>query len=310
MKTKSWLIVAAACALLLLPPVGLPRFYIYLMSIILAYSLLATSLNFVLGYGGVYQFHHCVFSGAGAYACAILITKMGLSPWIAFVAGPIVSVALSLVIGVICARLSKLYYGMLQMSLGSLIWVATYRGGAFTGGDDGIHGIPMPDVISSYGGAYYFVFIITALSILAMYIILKAPFGSVLQGLRDNSLRSSMIGVNVRAHQLLALMIAGFFAGVSGVLFVVIETTVFPDMIFWTLSMETMIMCLLGGWLSFLGPAVGAALIVLIRTFVSTFTVYWGFFLGVILMLVIFFLPNGVMGLLEAKFKPRPIAED
>lgn len=310
MKTKTWLITACAMALLLLLPLGLPRFYIYLASTILAYALLATSLNFVLGYGGVYQFHHCVFSGAGAYACAILITREGFSPWIAFVIGPIVSVVLSLIIGVICARLSKLYYGMLQMSLGSLIWIATFRGGNFTGGDDGIHGIPLPGIISSYGGAYYFVLIVAALSFLVMYIVLKAPFGSVLQGLRDNSLRSSMIGVNVRVHQLLALMIAGFFAGVAGVLFVVIEATVFPDLLFWTLSMETMIMCLLGGWLSFLGPALGAALIVLLRTFISNYTVYWGFFLGVVLMLVIFFLPNGAIGLLEEKFRKKPILEE
>jgi branched-chain amino acid transport system permease protein len=296
-------------ALLLLLPLGLPRFYIYLASLILAYALLATSLNFVLGYGGVYQFHHCAFSGVGAYACALLITRGGFSPWIAFVVGPVVSIVLSLIIGLICARLSKLYYGMLQMSLGALIWVATYRGGSFTGGDDGIHGIPIPDIISSYGGTYYFVLIIAALSLFAMYTILKSPFGSVLQGTRDNSLRSSMIGVNVRAHQLLALMIAGFFAGVAGVLFVVIETTVFPDMLFWTLSMEAMIMCLLGGWLSYLGPALGAALIVLLRTFISTYTVYWGFFLGVILMLVIFFLPNGAIGLVEEKLKRRPITE-
>jgi len=306
MKRTTWLIACACLLLLFFLPLGLSRFYIYLASTILAYSLLATSLNFVLGYGGVYQFHHCVFSGAAAYACAILITRAGLSPWIAFLIGPVVAVALSLIIGLICARLSKLYYGMLQMSLGSLIWVATYRGGNFTGGDDGIHGIPLPAIISSYSGAYYFVFIVAALSILVMYLILKAPFGSVLQGLRDNSLRSSMLGVNVRVHQLLALMIAGFFAGVAGVLFVVIEASVFPDMLFWSLSMETMIMCLLGGWLSFLGPALGAALIVLLRTFISNYTVYWGFFLGVILMLVIFFLPNGVMGLVEEKLKKRP----
>jgi branched-chain amino acid transport system permease protein len=309
-KTKTWIIIAAAMAVLLLLPLGLPRFYIYLASTVMAYSLLATSLNFVLGYGGVYQFHHCAFSGIGAYACAILITRAGVSPWIAFLAAPIVSVALSLIIGLICARLSKLYYGMLQMSLGALLWVAIYRGGSFTGGDDGIHGVPMPDIISSYTGTYYFVLILAAVSLLVMYKILNAPFGRVLQGLRDNALRSSMIGVNVTVHQILALMIAGFFAGVSGVLFVAIETTVFPDMLFWTLSMETMIMCLLGGWLSFLGPALGAALIVILRTFISGFTVYWGFFLGIILMLVIFFLPNGAIGLIEEKFRKRSISED
>jgi branched-chain amino acid transport system permease protein len=308
-KTKTWYFIIAAIVILLLLPFGLSRFYIYMASLVLAYGLLATSLNFVLGYGGVYQFHQCLFSGVGAYAAALAITKGGLSPWVAFMIGPLVSVLASLIIGLICMRLSKLYYGMLQVSLGSVIWVATYRWGSFTGGDDGIHGIPIPEILSSYSGAYYFVLIAVALSLLIIYTIIKAPFGNVLQGIRDNPVRSSMIGVNIRVHQLLALMISGFFAGIAGVLFVVIDTTVFPDMLFWVLSMEIMIMCLLGGWLSFLGPALGAALIVLLRTFISGFTTYWGFFLGIVLMLVIFFLPNGAIGFFEEKFKGKSLKE-
>ncbi len=90
----------------------------------------------------------------------------------------------------------------------------------------------MPDIISSYKGAYYFALIVTGLSLYVMYRILKSPYGSVLQGIRDNPVRSAMIGVNVKKHQLLALIIAGFFAGVAGVLFVVVDNTVFPDMLF------------------------------------------------------------------------------
>ena len=117
-----------------------------------------------------------------------------------------------------------------------------------------------------------------------------------MQAIRDNTIRSEMIGVNVRRHQLAALVLAGFFAGVAGSLFVVVDSTVFPDMLFWTLSMEMVIMCLLGGWLTFFGPMLGAAIIVALRTFVSTYTVYWALVLGIIMMLVIFFLPEGVLG--------------
>jgi branched-chain amino acid transport system permease protein len=111
-----------------------------------------------------------------------------------------------------------------------------------------------------------------------------------------------MIGINVRMHQLLALVLAGFFAGVAGSLFVVVDNTVFPDMLFWTLSLEIVIMCLLGGWFTFLGPMLGAAVIVALRTFVSIYTDYWALVLGIIMMLVIFFLPNGILGYVEAKF--------
>ena len=134
---------------------------------------------------------------------------------------------------------------------------------------------PYPTSSPHANGAYYFALIVTGLSFFIIYKILKSPFGSVLQGIRDNPIRSEMIGVNVKRHQLAALVISGFFAGVAGVLFVVVDTTVFPDMLFWTLSMEVMIMCLLGGWFTFMGPILGAALIVLLRTFISTYTVYW-----------------------------------
>jgi branched-chain amino acid transport system permease protein len=302
-KGRIWWIVALV--VLCLVPLVLPRFYVYLLSIILLYGLLAMSNNFPLGFGGIYQLHHAVFYGIGAYGTALVITKSGLSPWLAFLIGPLVAAALSLVMGLICIRLSKLYFGMLQISLGSLVWAIVYRWYSFTGGDDGIHGVSVPDIISSYQGAYYFTLVITGVCLYIMYRILKSPYGSALQGIRDNPVRSAMIGVNVKRHQLLALIIAGFFAGVAGTLFVVVDNTVFPDMMFWTLSMEVVIMCLLGGWLTFMGPMLGAAMIVLIRTFVSTYTVYWALVLGIIFMLVIFFLPNGVLGWIVGLFKGK-----
>ena len=303
MSRKTFLGLGAGIIVLLLFPVFLPRFYIYLVSIILLYGLLATSLNLVLGYGGIFQFHHAVFYGVGAYGTTLMLTKTGLPAMLAFIAGPLVSAAFGLVLGIICIRLSKLYFGMLQISLGSLVWAIVYRWYAFTGGDDGIHGIPMPEMLSSPKSAYYFTLIITLISLLIIWKIIRSPFGSVLQGIRDNPVRSEMIGINVRMHQLLALVLAGFFAGVAGSLFVVVDNTVFPDMLFWTLSLEIVIMCLLGGWFTFLGPMLGAAVIVALRTFVSIYTDYWALVLGIIMMLVIFFLPNGILGYFEEKFK-------
>ncbi len=303
MSRKTILGIVAGIIVFLLFPVILPRFYVYLVSIILLYGLLATSLNLVLGYGGIFQFHHAVFYGVGAYGTTLMLTKTGLPAVLAFMTGPLVSAVFGLVLGIICIRLSKLYFGMLQISLGSLVWAIVYRWYGFTGGDDGIHGIPMPEMLSSPKSAYYFTFVITLASLFIMWKIIRSPFGSVLQGIRDNPVRSEMIGINVRRHQLLALVLAGFFAGVAGSLFVVVDNTVFPDMLFWTLSLEIVIMCLLGGWFTFLGPMLGAAVIVALRTFVSTYTDYWALVLGIIMMLVIFFLPNGILGYVEEKFK-------
>ncbi|MCX5816660.1 MAG: branched-chain amino acid ABC transporter permease [Proteobacteria bacterium] len=303
MRKKTLLWLSAGIIVLLLFPTFLPRFYVYLASIILLYGLLATSLNLVLGYGGIFQFHHCVFYGVGAYGTTLMLTKTGLPAVFAFFAGPLVSAAFGLIMGIICIRLSKLYFGMLQISLGSLVWAIVYRWYSFTGGDDGIHGIPIPEMLSSPNSAYYYTLTVTIVCLFVMRKIINSPFGSALQGIRDNPVRSEMIGINVRRHQLLALVVAGFFAGVAGSLFVVVDNTVFPDMLFWTLSLEIFIMCLLGGWFTFLGPMLGAAIIIALRTFVSTYTVYWALVLGIIMMLVIFFLPNGILGYVEEKFK-------
>ena len=294
--------------LFLVFPFFLPRFYIYLIALILLTGLLATSLNMVLGFGGMYQFHHAVFYGVGAYTTALVITKSHLPAWVGFLAAPVVAGLLSLVMGVICVRLTKLYFGMLQLSLGSLVWAIVFRWYSLTGGDDGIHGIPLPDMISSVTGSYYFTLIVTAVCLILMYLIINSPFGRAFQAIRDNPERGEAVGINVKRHQLIGLVVAGFFAGIAGSLFVTVEGSVFPDLLFWTLSMEIMIMCLLGGWFSFLGPMLGAGIMVSLRTIVGIYTEYWTMVVGIILMLLIFFLPEGALGYFEARFKGRSAA--
>jgi len=296
--------VALFIVLLILPPL-VPRFYVYILALIYVTSLLAMSLNMVVGHGGMFQFHHAVFYGVGAYTVALVLTKTSLPMWIGFIAGPIVAAITGLIIGWFCVRLTRLYFAMLQISLGSLIWAIVFRWYSFTGGDDGIHGIPMPSLLSSLNNSYYFILIILVICLIMMYMILKSPFGNALQAIRDNPQRCEAVGINVRRYQLLGIVIATFFAGVAGVLFVVLERSVFADLLFWVFSLEIFIMCLLGGWFTFAGPILGAAIIMALRTFVGKYTEYWTLILGVILILVIFFLPEGVMGYFQEIFKPR-----
>jgi branched-chain amino acid transport system permease protein len=144
-----------------------------------------------------------------------------------------------------------------------------------------------------------------SICLLLLYLILYSPFGVTLRAIRDNPERSETVGINVKRHKLAAIVLATFFAGIAGVLFVVVERSVFPDLLFWVLSLEVFIMCLLGGWFTFAGPILGAAIIVSLRTFVGTYTEYWTLILGVILILLIFFLPEGVMGFFSQKLKAR-----
>lgn len=286
--------------LFILPHV-LSRFYVYLLALIFATGLLATSLNLVLGFGGMYQFHHAVFYGCGAYAFALIAVKSGLPAWLGYLLAPLLAALLGLILGLLTIRLSKLYFGMLQISLGSLVWAIVYRWYSFTGGDDGIHGIPIPALLEGSSNAYYFNLIVTVICLLLMHRIVNSPFGRTFQGIRDNPERCAAVGVNVQRHQLVGLVIAAFFAGVAGTLFVTVEGSVFPDLMFWTLSLEILIMCLLGGWFIFLGPMLGAAIIVALRSFVGIYTEYWTLVLGIVLMLLIFFLPEGVLGLIVTR---------
>ena len=296
--------IALFIILLLLPPL-VPRFFIYILGLIYVTSLLAMSLNLVVGHGGMFQFHHAVFYGVGAYTIALLLTKTSWPMWVGFIAGPILAALVGLLIGWFCVRLTRLYFGMLQISLGSLIWAIVFRWYKFTGGDDGIHGVPMPGFLSSLNSSYYFILIILAGSLILLYLILKSPFGSTLQAIRDNPQRCEAVGINVKRHQLRAIVVATFFAGIAGVLFVVLERSVFPDLLFWVLSLEIFIMCLLGGWFTFAGPILGAAITVALRIFVGKYTEYWTLILGIILILLIFFLPEGVMGYFVGAFKTR-----
>jgi len=291
---------AILIALVILPSI-IPRFYIYILAVIFVTALLAMSLNMVVGHGGMFQFHHGAFYGVGAYTVALMLTKTSLPMWVGFVAAPFVAAFVGLLIGLFCVRLSRLYFGMLQIALGSLIWAIAFRWYSFTGGDDGIHGIPLPSLISSTTGAYYFGLILLIISLIVMFLIFKSPFGATLQAIRDNPERCEAIGINVRRHQLIAIVIATFFAGIAGVLFVVVEGSVFPDLLFWVFSLEIFVMCLLGGWFTFAGPILGAAIMISLRTFVGIYTEYWTLILGVMLILLIFFLPEGVWGYLLEK---------
>ena len=171
MNWKSyWPLVAIFIVLLILPPI-IPRFYTYIIALMFVTGLLAMSLNMVVGHGGMFQFHHAAFYGASAYAFALILTKTSLPLWVAFIAGPIMAAALGFLIGLFCVRLTRLYFGMLQISLGSLLWAIVFRWYDFTGGDDGIHGIPMPPFLSSLTSSYYFILIVVAICLMVIYLV-------------------------------------------------------------------------------------------------------------------------------------------
>lgn len=293
----------AVLALLLLLPLFVPQYYLYLSSLVFIYGLLSVSLNFVLGYGGMQQLHFGVFFGAGAYTAAIILSRTAWPATVAFLAGPLLAAALAFLIGWFCVRLRGLYFGMLTIALGQLLWSVVYRWRELTGGDDGIHGVQLPEALRSIPAAYYVALLMGTVALYVLYRVVKSPFGLSLQASRDNPQRSESIGIDIRAHRLLAHVIAGTFAGVAGVLFVILERSVSPNLLFWNFSAEILIMVLLGGMYTFWGPLLGAMAIVLLRTFIGSSIEYWLLVLGAVLLLIVLFLPQGVLGILEQKMR-------
>jgi len=295
------LLILAALLVMFFIPTFLSKYSVYLLTVILFTALLATSLNISLGYGGMLPLHQAVFFGVGAYAAALLLNKSPLPPWLSFLAAPLVAAGVALVIGTVCVRLRGLYFGMMTLAMGQLVWAIVYRWYEFTGGDDGIHGIAVPQVLRSIPAAYYTALIVFSVCLLIIYIILNSPFGIALQAVRDNHQRCESIGINIRHHQLIAFVLAGFFSGVAGVLFVILERSVSPSLLFWTKSAELLIMVLLGGMFTFLGPTFGAAVIIVLGVFLGVITEYWLLVLGTVLVLLILFLPQGVLGFVKEK---------
>lgn len=292
----------AGIIILLAVPNVVSQYYVYLLATVFTTALLATSLNLVLGYGGLLHLHHGVFYGLGAYTVAIVMTKTSWPFAVAVLLAPLVASLIALVIGWFCVRLRGLYFGMLTLALGQLVWAIIYRWSALTNGDNGIHSIPVPDFLTSVNSVYYTTLIVLILSLAILYLITKSPFGLTLLATRDNPVRSESIGINVKRHRLIAFVIAGFFAGIAGVLFVLVERSVAPSLLFWNKSAEVLIMCLMGGLTVFMGPMLGAGILVVLSMIVGTYTEYWLLVLGLLLLILVLFLPQGILGYLTERY--------
>jgi branched-chain amino acid transport system permease protein len=274
-------------------------------------ALFAVSLNLLLGTTGLVSFGHVAYFGVGAYACGILMKTYGWPFAAAFPATGLATAAFALVSGYFCVRLIKLYFAMLTLAFSQIVWAICYKWNDVTGGDQGLPEIPFPDLdwMSSIPGLdtlrindqfYLFALVIIAIALAVLQRIVRSPFGRVLTTIRDNPERAAFIGVNVRAYQLAAFVIAGTFAGFAGALYGIFSRGVFADYVFWSKSAEVMIMAILGGMNFFWGPPVGALALVWLNQRITDVTQYWPFVLGTILLVLLFALPGGIVGGLYA----------
>lgn len=289
-------------ALALVPIIG-DKFLIYLTSEIIIFGLFALSFNLLLGYGGLLSFGHAAYFAVGAYGCAVFLTTLQLPFVVAFLGAIALSSAAALVIGYFCVKLTEIYFAMLTLAFGQLVWAIAFKWVPVTGGDTGFIGVAVPEVLKDPVTFYYFALVVVTLCVAAIWILVNSAFGYTLQASRENRNRAEFIGVNVRLLQHVTFIISGTFAGVAGALFTLFNHSVFVEAAWWSTSAEVLIMTILGGIGTFFGPLVGAAALILLDRFTTEFTEYWPTVLGVILLLVLFFLPTGIMGVFEKKSK-------
>jgi len=287
------------------------RFYTFLATDIAILALFAVSLNLLLGYTGLVSFGHAAYFGIGAYTCAILMKTHGVPFALGLVGAAANAGFWALLFGVFCVRSTKIYFSMLTLAFAQIVWAVCFKWNSVTGGEQGFNNIPYPDLdwmaalpllgdLRTSDKYYLVVLLLTAIAFAALWRVVGSPFGRVLTAIRENPERAEFIGVNVRRYQLAAFVTAGAFAGFAGALFGIFNRGVFPDFAYWAKSAEVLIMAILGGMGHFWGPAVGAAVLILLNQQITAYTQYWPFILGSILIVLLFVFPGGIVGALHA----------
>jgi len=308
MSTRHAARLAGGAALLALP-FGLTDFWIFIAIEVLAFALYAVSFNVLLGYGGMLSFGHAAFFGDGGYAAALIIKQSGL-PIALAVAGPplaavFASAVAALIIGFFSVRRTGIYFAMLTFAFQMLLYTVALKATPLTGGDDGITGIKPPGLLAQPLAYYYFALSMTGAGLYVLHRVVASPFGYTLRALRVNARRVQYLGIDVRAHRLAAFVLSGAFAGLAGAVFALSNGNVFPGWLNWTASATPVIMTVLGGTASFLGPAVGAAVYVVLEVLISGRTEYWPLAMGIIILILVLIMPEGLTGLWRMRFVRR-----
>jgi len=266
-----------------------------------AFAIFATSLNLLIGYGGMVSFGHGLFYGLGAYSFALLMQKAGTSIPVAFALTILINGAVAAVIGAICIRLKEIYFSFLTLAFQMLFYSCIIAWTSVTGGDQGLTGgVPRPSFfgirLDEPHQLYLFCCVVLIVSLLIMRHLIQSPFGYTLRMIRDNPRRAGFLGIQVWRIRLLAFVVAGVFGGVGGLLMSLFVSSAYPDFAYWTISGEAVFMILLGGMNVFLGPLVGAGILLLLNDMVTRFTEHYSLVLGIVILCFALGLRKGLLG--------------
>lgn len=300
-RVVPWVLLAA---LLLLPFLG-ERFVTYLAIRVMLLGIFAVGYDLLLGQTGLLSFGHAGFYAAGAYALGFFSLHVSAHPLLGVLVAVLAATLLGLAVGALCVRSSEVYFSMLTLAFGMMVFALVWNASEVTGGDDGLVGIIrapvklLPGValpIARDADFYYLVVLCFVLAVWAAWRIRRSPFGLVLTGMRENATRVAFAGVPVRRYRLAVFAVSAAFAGLAGGLETLLESSARPTMAHWTHSAEPMLVSLLGGLGTLSGPIVGSFLFVAMREIVQRFTEHWMLGFGIILLLIIGAFRGGVVG--------------
>lgn len=293
------IVLTGVALLAALPSMG-SNYSVYLATQILILALLSLSFNLLFGYGGLLSFGHAGFFGAGGYTFALLILKAKWGTVAALGASVAVAAVMGVILGIFCVRRSGIFFSMLTLALSQMLYAIAFKWYDFTGGDNGLQGLRVPSVagltLTDREVYFWFVLGMVALAAFILRRVAGSPFGAMLQGVRDNPLRAAFIGVNVTGWQLVTFTVSGAVAGLAGALWAGFQRFVSPDMLYWSTSSQVVLMAILGGSRTFWGPALGAGLLTVLHDVIQGYTNYWSIFVGGTLLVLVLFLPEGILG--------------
>jgi branched-chain amino acid transport system permease protein len=284
---------------------GGAKYWVSFLAEVFIWSLFAVAFNLLMGYTGMISFGQAAYLGVGGYAAGLLLKKISGFPFaLGMLAAPVAGALAALVIGYFCIRLTHTYFAMLTLAFSMIVYYTAFKWYDFTGGDNGLIGVPVPAWVQdpTFANYYKFVLVITLVGIYLLWRIVNSPFGKTLTAIRENPERAGFVGINVKRYELYAFVITGAFSGLAGALFTVNERSVYPDLAFWTRSTQVLLMSIMGGVYTFFGPIVGAFLLQLMDADITQdYPQIWQLFLGAVLVLILYGLPGGIMGFILAR---------
>ena len=302
MGARRLTLLVVLALLVLAAPLVLSSYWVGLLTEMAILAILAMSLDILLGYTGLPSLGHASLFGVAAYAVALLSTRYGMDFWVCVLAGLVVGTLLSATIGLIVSHVRDVYFLMITLAIGMVLWGLSYRWIPVTGGDNGLSGIPPLEVHAGLPFAgpaafYYVTLVVFALSAGAMVLLVRSPFGLTLKGIRENEGRMKSLGFNTWLHCYLSFIVSGFFASVAGVMWEYYNGFVSPTYLDLTASSELFLMVTLGGPATLVGPVLGAGMIVLLKNVMSAYTARWLLILGTVYIVAILTAPKGVWNL-------------